>query len=171
MYKYKQKLEYRSTSQGIGPAWISSLRHPSPQESYKMQRLVSTQKVIRLKLIMFTCLLCMMNQPEHIRMPFSSQFSVSLGNVSFRTLSVNSKHLKWFTNVQSNKGQSQAAPHSSSCPHSRCPVAFGLPVPPWRRPQGPQWQEVPPTPPSLPFPFSLPGHLQDPASFTPLWIG
>ena len=36
----------------------------------------------------------LMNLPEHIRMPFSSQFPVSLGNVSFRTLSVNSKHLK-----------------------------------------------------------------------------
>ena len=54
---------------------------------------------------------------------------------------------------------SQSAPHSSSCLHSICLVAFGLPVPPWRQPQGHQWPRAPPTPPSL-FTSRLPDHLQ-----------
>ena len=112
-----------------------------------------------------TSLIIGFHPPEHIRMPFSSQFPVSLGNVPLWTLPVHSKHLKWFIEVKHNTGEklswwSQAAPHSSSCPHSRCLVAFGLPVPPWRQPQGPQWQGAPPTPPSLSFPLRLQGHLQ-----------
>ena len=106
----------------------------------------------------------MMNLPEHIRMPFSSQFPVSLGNVSLRTLPVYSKHLELCIEVSAKKGKkllrwSQSAPHSSSCLHSICLVAFGLPVPPWRQPQGHQWPRAPPTPPSL-FTSRLPDHLQ-----------